>query len=196
MTEEKNIKTEDKNAGEAAEELTSAVANDSAPLSDPEEEKESRRPMSGLVELPDSVKEKLEKRKEKGPSRSKKKKGKKKDRRVPAGKAFIKSSYNNTIVTLTDLGGNVISWASAGIAGFKGPKKATPYAAQIITRIACTKAKEDYGLKEVSVFVRGVGIGRDAAVRALNANGLLITSIKDITPIPHNGCRPKKPRRV
>ncbi|MFA6106459.1 MAG: 30S ribosomal protein S11 [Patescibacteria group bacterium] len=152
--------------------------------------------MSGLVELPDSVKEKLEKRKEKGPSRSKKKKGKKKDRRVPAGKAFIKSSYNNTIVTLTDLGGNVISWASAGIAGFKGPKKATPYAAQIITRIACTKAKEDYGLKEVSVFVRGVGIGRDAAVRALNANGLLITSIKDITPIPHNGCRPKKPRRV
>ncbi|MFA6172009.1 MAG: 30S ribosomal protein S11 [Patescibacteria group bacterium] len=138
----------------------------------------------------------MEKQKAKGPSRSKKKKGKKKDKKVPVGKAFIKSTYNNTIVTLTDLGGNVISWASAGIAGFKGPKKATPYAAQIITRIACTKAKDDYGLREVSVFVRGVGIGRDAAVRALNANGLIITSIKDITPIPHNGCRPRKPRRV
>jgi len=197
MTEEKNKKNEDKGAPEAGNEPVLAAVNDSAPsLSNSEEEKESRRPVSGLVELPDSVKEKLEKRKEKGPSRSKKKKGKKKDRTVPTGKAFIKSTYNNTIVTLTDLGGNVISWASAGIAGFKGPKKATPYAAQIITRIACTKAKEDFGLKEVSVFVRGVGIGRDAAVRALNANGLLITSIKDITPIPHNGCRPKKPRRV
>jgi small subunit ribosomal protein S11 len=197
MTEEKNIKTDNKKTEETSADAVAATANGAASfLSDPEEEKESRRPVSGLVELPDSVKEKLEKRKEKGPSRSKKKKGKKKDRRVPTGKVFIKSTYNNTIVTLTDLGGNVISWASAGIAGFKGPKKATPYAAQIITRIACTKAKEDCGLKEVSVFVRGVGIGRDAAVRALNANGLLITSIKDITPIPHNGCRPKKPRRV
>jgi small subunit ribosomal protein S11 len=197
MTEEKNTKTDDKKTEETSDEAAVATVNGAElSLSDPEEEKESRRPASGLVELPDSVKEKLEKRKEKGPSRSKKKKGKKKDRTVPTGKAFIKSTYNNTIVTLTDLGGNVISWASAGIAGFKGPKKATPYAAQIITRIACTKAKEDFGLREVSVFVRGVGIGRDAAVRALNANGLLITSIKDITPIPHNGCRPKKPRRV
>jgi len=138
----------------------------------------------------------LDKRKEVAGKTKKKKTKKKKDKKVTIGKAYIKATYNNTIITLTDLGGNVLSWASAGIAGFKGPKKATPYAAQIITRIATGRAKDEYGLKEVSVFVRGVGIGRDAAVRALNANGLVITSIKDITPIPHNGCRPKKPRRV
>lgn len=124
-------------------------------------------------------------------------KGKKKKigKMVPAGKAFIKASYNNTMVSLADLNGNVIAWASAGTAGFKGPKKSTPYAAQIITKMAVDKAKER-GLKEVMVFVRGIGTGREAAVRALNAHGLTITSIKDITPMPHNGCRPKKPRRV
>lgn len=124
-------------------------------------------------------------------------KGKKKktDKAVPAGKAFIKASYNNTIVTLADLNGNIIAWASAGRAGFKGPKKSTPYAAQIITRMAVDKARER-GLKEVMVFVKGVGPGRESAVRALNANGLIVTGIKDITPMPHNGCRPKKPRRV
>jgi len=90
----------------------------------------------------------------------------------------------------------VLSWASAGVAGFKGPKKSTPYAAQIITRIAVEKARQDYGLEEVSVFVKGVGTGRESAVRALNANGLNVTAIKDITPIPHNGCRQRKPRRV
>ncbi|MFH0955865.1 MAG: 30S ribosomal protein S11 [Candidatus Falkowbacteria bacterium] len=126
-----------------------------------------------------------------------KKKGRKKktDKKVPVGVAHIKATYNNTIVALADLSGNVISWASAGMAGFKGPKKSTPYAAQIITRIAVEKAKE-FGLNEVSVVVKGVGTGRESAIRALNANGLIITSIKDITPIPHNGCRPKKPRRV
>ncbi|MFH0840515.1 MAG: 30S ribosomal protein S11 [bacterium] len=123
------------------------------------------------------------------------KKKKKVDRKVSVGKAFINSTYNNTIVTLTDAEGNVLSWANAGLAGFKGPKKSTPYAAQIITRIAVAKAKE-YGLSEVSVFIKGVGTGRESAVRALNANGLNITFIKDITPIPHNGCRPRKPRRV
>ena len=111
------------------------------------------------------------------------------------GVAHVKATYNNTIVTLTDLTGNVISWASAGMAGFKGPKKSTPYAAQIIARIAVEKAKE-FGLQEVSVFVKGVGTGRESAIRALNANGLIVSSIKDVTPIPHNGCRPKKPRRV
>jgi small subunit ribosomal protein S11 len=111
------------------------------------------------------------------------------------GKVFINSTYNNTIVTLTDTVGNVLSWANAGLAGFKGPKKSTPYAAQIITRIAVEKAKE-YGLAEVKVFVKGVGTGRESAVRALNANGLNITYIKDITPLPHNGCRSRKPRRV
>ena len=115
---------------------------------------------------------------------------------MSVGKAFIHSTYNNTIVTLTDTEGNVLSWASAGIAGFKGPKKATPYAAQIIAKIAIMKAKEEYGLSEVSAFVKGVGTGRESAVRALNANGLNVTYIKDVTPIPHNGCRPRKPRRV
>jgi small subunit ribosomal protein S11 len=164
---------------------------------DEEIEKTKVKP-SDLIELPDSVKAKLEKRKEARAKSLKRKKGKKKteQQQITVGKAFVKSTYNNTIVSLTDLHGNMISWASAGVAGFKGPKKATPYAAQIITRIATQKAKEEYGSKEVSVFVRGVGTGREAAVRALNANGLIITSIKDITPIPHNGCRPKKPRRV
>jgi small subunit ribosomal protein S11 len=147
-----------------------------------------------LEELPDDVKKKLEKSKEDKQGKTRKKK-KKIQKKVTVGKAFVQATYNNTIVTLTDLNGNVISWASAGIAGFKGPKKSTPYAAQIITRIAVEKARET-GLKEVSVFVKGVGTGRESAVRALNANGLVVTYIKDITPVPHNGCRPKKPRRV
>ncbi len=152
---------------------------------------------NGLEELPEDIKKKLERKKAERARKAKKGKKKKKklQRKITVGKAFIKATYNNTIVTLTDLDGNVISWASAGIAGFSGPKKATPYAAQIITRIAVEKAKE-YGLSEVSVFVKGVGTGRDAAIRALNANGLNVVSIKDVTPIPHNGCRPPKPRRV
>ncbi|MBA3046812.1 30S ribosomal protein S11 [Patescibacteria group bacterium] len=124
-----------------------------------------------------------------------KKKKRKEKKNVSVGKAFIKSTYNNTIVTLTDLDGNVISWASAGMAGFKGPRKSTPYAAQIITRIAVEKAK-GVGLSEVSVYAKGVGTGRESAIRALNANGLNVTLIKDITPIPHNGCRKRKPRKV
>lgn len=159
---------------------------------------------SEMEELPEDVRKKLEKRKadknKKSATSGKKGKMIKKKRRkqqkiVSVGKAFIKSTYNNTIVTLTDLDGNVISWASAGIAGFKGPKKSTPYAAQIIARIAVEKAKE-LGLSEVSVFAKGVGTGRESAIRALNSNGLNVTSIKDITPIPHNGCRKRKPRRV
>jgi small subunit ribosomal protein S11 len=152
-----------------------------------------------LADLPEEVRKKLEKKTATGDKGKKGKgKGKKKkkgERKVSVGKAFIHSSYNNTIVSLTDLDGNVLSWASAGIAGFKGPKKSTPYAASIITKIAVLKAK-DFGLTEVSVFVKGVGTGRESAIRALNANGLEITFIKDITPIPHNGCRRKKPRRV
>ncbi|MFH1232653.1 MAG: 30S ribosomal protein S11 [Patescibacteria group bacterium] len=127
--------------------------------------------------------------------KGKKKKKKKVEKKVSVGMAFIKATYNNTIVTLTDTSGNVLSWASAGIAGFKGPKKSTPYAAQIIARIAIEKAKE-FGLTEVGAMVKGVGPGRESAVRALNANGLIVTRIKDITPIPHNGCRAKKPRRI
>lgn len=148
-------------------------------------------------ELPEEIKQKLEKNKA---ARAKKKLVKKKKRKtaksVRVGRAYIQATYNNTMVTLTDPQGDVISWASAGLAGFKGAKKATPYAAQIITKIAAQKAKEEYGLQEVSVFVSGVGTGRESAIRALNANGLEVTSIKDTTPVPHNGCRPKKPRRV
>ncbi|MCF7795316.1 30S ribosomal protein S11 [Patescibacteria group bacterium] len=151
-------------------------------------------------ELPEEIKAKLEKNKLAREKVNKKKQKKKKKKgpqaQVKVGKAYIKATYNNTIVTLTDLQGGVISWASAGVAGFKGPKKATPYAAQIITKIATMKAKEEYDLKEVAVFASGVGTGKESAIRALNANGLKVTAIKDVTPVPHNGCRPKKPRRV
>lgn len=164
---------------------------------DDEVEESVTQIMSADEELPEEIKQKLEKNKQ---ARAKKKLVKKKKRKVAktvkSGKAFINATYNNTILSLTDNNGDVISWASAGLAGFKGAKKATPYAAQIITKIAVQKAKEEYGLEEVKVFVSGVGTGREAAIRALNANGLNVTVIKDVTPIPHNGCRPKKPRRV
>lgn len=121
---------------------------------------------------------------------------KKKDvRQVPVGLAFVQATYNNTMLTLTDPNGNVLAWSSAGKMGFKGPKKATPYAASIIVKNVAEKVLP-HGLKEVSVFVKGVGSGRDGAVRALHANNIIVTSIKDITPIPHNGCRPAKVRRV
>jgi small subunit ribosomal protein S11 len=116
-------------------------------------------------------------------------------RHVPSGRAYVQATYNNTIVTLTDPNGNVLSWSSSGLCGFKGPKKATPYAAGLVVKDATEKAA-DYGLQEVNVLVKGVGSGREAAVRALNANGLNVLSIKDMTPIPHNGCRAPKPRRV
>ena len=161
----------------------------------PESELAVKSDLNAPEELPEEVRKKLEKSQEDGKARKKKTRKKKIDKRVAVGVAHVKATYNNTIVALTDLSGNVLSWASAGMAGFKGPKKSTPYAAQIITRIAVEKAKE-FGLNEVSVMVKGVGTGRESAIRALNANGLIITSIKDITPIPHNGCRPKKPRRV
>jgi small subunit ribosomal protein S11 len=118
-----------------------------------------------------------------------------KKRTVQRGSAHILATYNNTHVTLTDQNGAVLAWSSAGKVGFKGPKKATPYAAGIIVKDAVEKVR-DFGLAEVDVFVRGVGSGREAAVRALAANGLAITSIKDRTPIPHNGPRPPKVRRV
>ena len=164
-------------------------------------EKGQEKTVDGLDELPEEIQKKLEKMKAERDQKHKKskkirRKKKREQKTVTVGKAYIKSTYNNTIVTLTDLQGDVISWASAGIAGFKGPKKSTPYAAQIITRLAVAKARQEYGLKEVSVFVRGVGTGRESCVRALNSNGLFVTSIKDVTPMPHNGCRPKKPRRV
>jgi small subunit ribosomal protein S11 len=116
-------------------------------------------------------------------------------KQISSGRAYVKSTYNNTIITFTDQNGNVLSWSSAGQVGFKGPKKSTPYAATVIVKDAFDKVKK-YGLKEVSVFVKGIGGGREASIRALNANGLNVSNIKDVTPIPHNGCRAKKPRRV
>ena len=114
---------------------------------------------------------------------------------VERGQAHIQASYNTTIVTLTDAEGNALSWASAGGLGFKGSRKSTPYAAQMAAETA-VKAALVHGLKYVDVSVKGPGSGREAAIRALQANGLEVTSIKDVTPVPHNGCRPPKRRRV
>jgi small subunit ribosomal protein S11 len=197
MTDVKKTTEENPNEEQVEETATNeGVEKDSSQKT---KEKKDPNAVNGLEELPEEIKKKLEKKeaeknaKHKGKGRKKKKKTAKK---VSTGKAFIKATYNNTIVTLTDMQGNVLSWASAGVAGFKGPKKSTPYAASIITRLAVGKAREDYGLSEVSVFVKGVGTGRESAIRSLNSNGLNVTLIKDITPVPHNGCRPKKPRRV
>ncbi len=128
-------------------------------------------------------------------TKQKQSKKKKTIRHVSQGHAYIQATYNNTIVTLTDLNGNTLAWASAGNCGFKGPKKATPYAASVIVKSVAEKVKET-GLRELCVFVKGVGSGRDSAVRSLNANGFNVTAIKDMTPLPHNGCRPPGPRRV
>jgi len=114
---------------------------------------------------------------------------------VSAGAVHIRATFNNTMISISDAEGNVISWATAGASGFKGSRKSTPYAAQVAAEIAIEKAKA-YGLEKVDVFVRGIGSGRDSAIRAFNASGIYVSSLKDVTPIPHNGCRPRKPRRV
>lgn len=126
---------------------------------------------------------------------AKRKKTKKKERVEAAGIAHIKATFNNTTVTLTDQYGNVITWASAGKMGFKGSRKNTPFAAQLAAQQAAKEAR-DLGLQRVDVEVKGPGSGRESAIRALQAAGLEIISIKDVTPIPHNGCRPRKRRRV
>ncbi len=127
----------------------------------------------------------------------KQKKVKKKEKKnVPVGKAFIQATYNNTIITLTDMQGNVISWASSGGEGFRGSRKSTPFAAQTAAKVAAQKAIDSAGVRSIEVLVKGPGIGREAAIRSLSQSGLTITKIKDITPIPHNGCRPPKRRRV
>jgi small subunit ribosomal protein S11 len=120
---------------------------------------------------------------------------KKQKRNVPNGMGFIQSTFNNTIVTITDLNGEVISWASAGSSGFKGAKKGTPFAAQTAAENAARRAN-DQGMRQIEVRVSGPGAGRETAIRAIQAAGLEITLIRDVTPIPHNGCRPPKRRRV
>ncbi len=120
---------------------------------------------------------------------------KKTKRNVPTGKCFIQSGFGNTIVTITDLTGNTVCWSSAGMLGFKGSRKGTPFAAQMAAEDATRKALEA-GMKQVDVFLTGPGAGREPAVRAIAAGGLRVTTLKDVTPIPHNGCRPPKRRRI
>ena len=122
--------------------------------------------------------------------------GKKKVKKnIPKGIAHIKATFNNTIVAISDVSGNVVSWATSGGMGFRGSRKGTPFAAQVAAE-ECAKKALDHGMKSVEVHVKGPGSGREAAIRSLQANGLIITLIKDVTPIPHNGCRPPKKRRV
>lgn len=122
-------------------------------------------------------------------------KKKKVKKAVPVGVAYIHATFNNTIITITDPAGNVLSWASPGSNGFKGSRKSTPFAAQVAGEVAARKARE-LGVKSVNVLVKGPGSGRESALRALHMAGLGISSIRDVTPIPHNGCRPRKNRRV
>jgi small subunit ribosomal protein S11 len=134
------------------------------------------------------------------PPRTRQQAGAKKVRRkekknVAHGHAHIKSTFNNTIVSITDVSGNVISWASSGQVGFKGSRKSTPYAAQMVAEAAARRAQE-HGMRKVDVFVKGPGSGRETAIRSLQAVGLEVGSIQDVTPVPHNGCRPPKRRRV
>jgi len=123
-------------------------------------------------------------------------KGRRRERKsVPAGRAYIQATFNNTIITLTDPEGNVITWGSSGTAGFKGSRKGTPYAAQLAARDAARKAM-NHGLRQIEVYVKGPGSGREAAIRSLQNSGLYVTGIRDVTPTPHNGCRPPKRRRI
>jgi small subunit ribosomal protein S11 len=117
-------------------------------------------------------------------------------RQVPFGIAHIHATFNNTIITITDPQGNTLAWASGGTAGFKGTRKGTPYAAQLAAEQAAKKAQQMYGMKEVEVWVKGPGSARETAIRAIQSAGLEIKGIRDVTPIPHNGCRPPKPRRM
>lgn len=121
---------------------------------------------------------------------------KKRERKaVSKGRAYIQSTFNNTVITLTDVSGNAIAWGSSGTAGFKGSRKGTPYAAQLAAEQTARKGME-HGLKQVEVYVKGPGSGREAAIRSLQSAGLTVTGIRDVTPVPHNGCRPRKRRRV
>ena len=140
--------------------------------------------------------EKKQEKQEKKAPEKKRVRGKKRERKpVPSGRAYIQSTFNNTIVTLTDPQGNVIAWRSSGTVGFKGSRKGTPYAAQLAAHEVARQAMER-GLRQIEVYVRGPGSGREAAIRSLQSSGLYITGIRDVTPIPHNGCRPPKRRRI
>jgi small subunit ribosomal protein S11 len=133
---------------------------------------------------------------DKKPSKKSAGKTKKKvSKNVPVGRAHVKATFNNTFLAITDLQGNVLAWSSAGVMGFNGAKKSTAYAAQVVAT-DCAKKAMEHGVREIDVYVKGPGAGRESAIRSLQAAGLTITSIKDVTPVPHNGCRPPKRRRV
>jgi len=125
----------------------------------------------------------------------KKKRIRKTHKKVSEGKAYIQSTFNNTTITITDMQGDVIAWGSSGLAGFKGSRKGTPYAAQLAARDAARRAMSD-GMRRVEVYIKGPGSGRESAIRALQASGITVTAIRDVTPIPHDGCRPRGRRRV
>jgi len=125
----------------------------------------------------------------------KKQQKKKVKKNIPTGVAHIQATFNNTVITITDVGGNTLAWATSGQAGFKGSRKSTPFAAQVAAE-ECAKKAMEHGVRTVGVFVKGPGAGRESALRALQAAGLRVTMIRDVTPIPHNGCRPPKRRRV
>jgi len=177
----KNEKSEEK-----PDQKSEAVADKKKTLKLGEKEKIEKEEKSDLLLAEKPVEELIV---------AKKKRKKKIRRQILRGQVHIQCTYNNTLVTFSDLGGKVLAWSSAGSLGFKGAKKATPYAATQIVNAASEKVSK-YGLKEIEVYVKGVGSGREAAIRALANNDFQITLIKDITPIPHNGCRPRKPRRV
>ena len=194
MADDKKIKSSD--AGEVEKKDDLAVKNDSA-AKNLVDKKVTEAPnfFDTTKDSSDEIKD--EKVGEQDEKNEKAKAGKRKViKLIKRGQAHIQSTYNNTIVSLTDQNGNILSWSTAGKCGFKGAKKATPYAAGIVVRDAAGRAVKDQGLKEVNVFVKGVGSGREGAVRALQANGLTVLGIKDVTPTPHNGCRQKKVRRV
>jgi small subunit ribosomal protein S11 len=181
--EQEKVKKEEKKSGQNPEALVDKKAEKSEVV--PTSEKEPKEGEK-IAEKP--------REKEEETTLAKKKK-KKIRRQVLKGQVHVQCTYNNTIVTFTDLSGKVLAWCSAGSLGFKGAKKATPYAATQIVNTSSEKV-EKYGLKEIEVYVKGVGSGREASIRALANKDFEITLIKDLTPIPHNGCRPRKPRRV
>lgn len=185
--DKKQDKTTEQNEEQVVDKESTDIANIEG---GGETEKESKNEADSSVNKAEKELEEKE-----SATASVKKKKKKVRRQVQKGKAYIKSTYNNTMVTLTDLHGNSLAWSSSGLLGFKGAKKATTYAANQVVLDVAEKVQK-YGLNELEIFVKGVGSGREAAIRALAQKGFTLSLIKDKTPIPHNGCRPPKPRRV
>jgi len=204
MAKEKTKKTGSHPAKKESQVKSSKDGKDKKEDKEIEDGKKTKKNISNTKETEVKDQKKLQTKDKKGKKETKKdipkskvakKKKKQAKRHVPKGHAYVKSTYNNTLVTITDLDGNMISWSSAGSTGFKGARRGTPYAATVAAKDAIEKAKE-FGLNEVDVFVKGIGSGRESAVRAIHSNGVEVLSIRDVTPIPHGGPRPKKVRRV